>query len=58
MSKSRFTVISVHLAALAGAAFIAIAAPVLSSTVSVADNGSSQTPPLPSPTPDGHGWVG
>ena len=52
--------VPVKIAAIAIAAFVAIAAPVVAgTTMSVADGGGSgQTPPPPPPTPDGHPWDG
>lgn len=59
MSSSRAAHISAKIAAVAGAVFIAVAAPAIGATMSFADDGSSQTPPPPPPpTTNGHPWIG
>lgn len=56
MSRSRAAVFTARVAALAGAAAIAIMLPLLgTSTASVADG---TPPPPPPPTTDGHPWAG
>jgi hypothetical protein len=56
MSRFRAAPLCAKIAAIAGALAIAIAAPSIDATISVADDGSSsQTPPA---TPDGHPWIG
>jgi hypothetical protein len=56
MSLSRAAVFSAKIAALLGAAAIAIAAPITFSTGVSADGGPP--PPPPTTTTDGHNWGG
>jgi hypothetical protein len=56
MSTPRIISISTAVATLAGAIFIAIAAPGTGVVAVAEDGGSSQNPPPP--TPDGHPWGG
>jgi hypothetical protein len=61
MFMPRVIPISTTIAAVAMTVLVAIAAPVIGTTMSIADGeGSSQTPPPPPPPPptDGHPWDG
>lgn len=55
MSRSRAAVFTARVAALAGAAAIAIMLPLFGTSTSVADG---TPPPPPPPTTNGHPWVG
>jgi hypothetical protein len=56
MSRSRAAVFTARVAALAGAAAIAIMVPLFGTSASSAADGTP--PPPPPPTTNGHPWIG
>lgn len=57
MSRTRIAQFSVGIATLLSAIAFAVAAPVAGAGLVSADDGGTTQPP-PTPTPNGHGWIG